>query len=143
MTTTAEETTPDSVGSGKVLTIARLPKRSDFLRIAAEKRRWAQTGLVLQVAPVPKDITAKPDTIRVGFTATRKIGSAVVRNRARRRLRAAVCNIMATRARDDLDYVVIARTGTVRQQYATLQQDLVTALDRCNALVCQEDATGR
>jgi len=135
--TTAEATTPDSVGR-TVSTIARLPKRRDFLRIAAAKRRWAQPGLVLQTAPTPDDAEKDAGTIRVGFTATRKIGNAVVRNRARRRLRAAVREIIPTRARPDLDYVLIARATTGARDYAALRDDLVTALERCDALVGDE-----
>jgi ribonuclease P protein component len=132
--TTAEATTPDSAGR-MVSTIARLPKRRDFLRIAAAKRRWAQPGLVLQTAPTPDDAEKCAGTIRVGFTATRKIGNAVVRNRARRRLRAAVREVIPTRARPDLDYVLIARATTGARDYAALRDDLVTALERCDALV--------
>lgn len=140
MTTTAEATTPDSVGP-KVSKIVRLPNRRDFLRIAAEKRRWAQPGLVLQAAPVPENVMVTPGSIRVGFTATRKIGGAIVRNRARRRLRAAVRDIMTTHARNDLDYVLIARKDTAARHYEALQQDLVAALNRCDALRSQEDGT--
>ena len=132
--TTAEATTPDSA-SHTVPLIARLPKRRDFLRIAAAKRRWAAPGLVLQTAPIPDGAEMRAGTIRVGFTATRKIGNAVVRNRARRRLRAAVREIIPARARPDLDYVLIARATTGARNYAALRDDLVTALDRCDALV--------
>ncbi len=131
--TTAEATTPDSV-SRTVSTIVRLPKRRDFLRIAAAKRRWATPGLVLQTAPTPDDADMCTGTIRVGFTATRKIGNAVVRNRARRRLRAAVRDIIPTRARPGLDYVLIARATTGGRDYTALRDDLVTALERCDAL---------
>ena len=137
MTTTAEATTPGS-GGRTVSTIARLPKRRDFLRIAAAKRRWAQPGLVLQAAPAPDDACLDRDTIRVGFTATRKIGGAVVRNRARRRLRAAVRDVMTTQARGGLDYVLIARAGTAGRNYAALKDDLVTALGRCDALAHEQ-----
>jgi ribonuclease P protein component len=136
--TTAEATTPDSAEHAVSL-ITRLPKRRDFLRIAAAKRRWAAPGLVLQIAPIPVDAEMRRGTIRVGFTATRKIGNAVVRNRARRRLRAAVREIIPTRARPDLDYVLIARAATGGRNYAALRDDLVTALDRCDALVRNEE----
>jgi ribonuclease P protein component len=135
--TTAEETTPNSANHVVPL-IARLPKRRDFLRIAAAKRRWAAPGLVLQTAPIPDDAAMRTGTIRVGFTATRKIGNAVVRNRARRRLRAAVREIIPTRARPDLDYVLIARAATGARDYSALRDDLVMALKRCDALVRDE-----
>lgn len=133
MTTTAEATTPDTVRRD-IPSIARLPKRRDFLRVAAEKRRWAAPGLVLQTAPVPDDANVTTDEIRVGFTATRKIGGAVTRNRARRRLRAAVRSVLPARARTGLDYVVIARAATAKRDYDALVADLVAALERCDAL---------
>ncbi|MEP4380103.1 MAG: ribonuclease P protein component [Alphaproteobacteria bacterium] len=137
--TTAEATTPNSA-SHAAPSVARLPKRRDFLRIAAAKRRWAAPGLVLQAAPIPDDAELQAGTIRVGFTATRKIGNAVVRNRARRRLRAAVREIIPTRARPNLDYVLIARAATGARDYGALREDLVTALDRCDALRRDEES---
>ena len=55
--------------------------------------------------------------MRVGFTASRKVGIAVERNRARRRLRAAVHEIMALHAAPGRDYVVIARAGTAKRSF--------------------------
>tara|TARA_A100001037_G_scaffold305933_1_gene348123 strand:+ start:2903 stop:3331 length:429 start_codon:yes stop_codon:yes gene_type:complete len=133
MTMTAEATTPETVHRD-IPSIARLPKRRDFLRVAAEKRRWAAPGLVLQAAPVPDDANVPTAEIRVGFTATRKIGDAVTRNRARRRLRAAVRDVVPAQARTGLDYVVIARATTANRKFDALVCDLVTALKRCDAL---------
>lgn len=132
METTALETTPRD-GYGNALAIVRLPKRSDFLRIAGLKRRWAAPGVVLQVAPRLPDAHVEPGDIRVGFTATRKVGSAVTRNRARRRLRAAVKQVMIGAARDDCDYVVIVRAATATRPYDKLVSDLEIALKKCDA----------
>lgn len=133
MTGTAVETTPKAERR-VVSTVSRLPNRSDFLRIAAGKRRWAAPGLVLQVAPRPDDARVDPHAVRVGFTATRKVGNAVIRNRARRRLRAAVRAVIAPDARPDCDYVVIARAATAARPYDKLLADLKTALRKCDAL---------
>lgn len=133
MTGPAVETTPKAE-QRLVSTVARLPNRSDFLRVAAGKRRWAAPGLVLQVAPRPADARTGDHDVRVGFTATRKIGNAVTRNRARRRLRAAVRDVIASSARADLDYVVIARAATAGRPYDKLVGDLATALQKCDAL---------
>ncbi|MHA1566917.1 MAG: ribonuclease P protein component [Alphaproteobacteria bacterium] len=108
--------------------IGRLKVRADFLRVAAARRKFATPGLVLQAA-------ANSDgngQIRVGYTASRKVGGAVVRNRARRRLRAAV-GVVMERARSDMDYVVIARRGTPNRPYGALLSDLETALRRIGA----------
>ncbi|MDE0779376.1 MAG: ribonuclease P protein component [Alphaproteobacteria bacterium] len=134
MNTTALETTPKS-GYRDVLSIARLPKRSDFLRIAAQKRRWAAPGLVLQVAPRPNDVNLVDGNIRVGFTATRKVGNAVIRNRSRRRLRAAVDRVITRFARADCDYVVIVRAATAQRAFDKLVSDLEVALKKCDAFL--------
>lgn len=104
-----------------------LKRRADFLRVAALRRKWAMPGLVLQVAPNPADAEAEP---RIGFTASRKVGGAVQRNRARRRLRDAVRAVLAPHAAPGLDYVVIAREETVVRPWGDLLRDLETAMRR-------------
>ena len=107
--------------------LERLKRRADFLRVADGRRKWVTPGLILQtLARAPN----ASDAIRVGFTATRKIGNAVVRNRARRRLRAAVADVMTRHAAAGFDYVLIARAETPKRPYAALIEDLETALRR-------------
>jgi len=76
------------------------------------------------------DERAAPPSIRVGFTASRKVGNAVARNRARRRLRAAVAQVLPVMAATGHDYVVIAREATVERPFALLIDDLTQALKR-------------
>lgn len=114
---------------------ARLKRRAEFLRVAAGRRKWAAPGLVLQAAPMPGQGTGETEgpEIRVGFTVSRKVGNSVERNRARRRLRAAVESIMPVHAVPGWDYVVIGRQGTLRRPFGLLLQDLTSALKRVGA----------
>jgi len=89
-------------------------------------------GFVLQVAPAPADVHG-PE-IRVGFTASRKVGNAVTRNRARRRLREVARLVIPAQARSDLDYVLVARQAAVGRDFAALQRELREALKRLRAL---------
>jgi ribonuclease P protein component len=112
---------------------ARLLKRSDFLRVAAMRRKWAAPGLIVQAAPNPGPAGGDPGAataVRVGFTTSKKVGSAVERNRARRRLRAAVAEVFTELAVPGTDYVVIGRRETLTRPYSLLLQDLRTALKR-------------
>lgn len=111
--------------------IGRLKNRPDFLRVAAARRKWAAPGLVLQARP--SEHADELASCRIGFTATRKIGTAVVRNRARRRLRAAAQSVMPAHAKPGYDFVLIARAETARRPYAALVGDLAEALRRLGA----------
>lgn len=120
--------------------LGRLKRRAEFLRIAKERRKWAAPGLVLQAADgpgkasPPEEGAAVRGLPRVGFTCSKKVGNAVERNRARRRLRAAAAEVLPALAAPVLDYVLIGRTETLRRPYAMLLQDLRAALKRVGAL---------
>lgn len=75
--------------------------------------------------------------IRIGFTATRRIGGAVVRNRAKRRLREAARRLAPDHALPGCDYVLIARAGTVSRPWDQLLDDVKTALIRLAADLSQ------
>lgn len=97
-------------------------------------------GFVLQAAPVPTDEIIP--TVRVGFTVSRKVGNAVVRNRVRRRLRE-VARLVIGQARPDLDYVLIGRQGALTRDFILLQQELVEALKRLKALAAATPGPSR
>ena len=107
--------------------LVRLKTRADFLRVAAGRRRAVRPGLVLQAAPHPSGMGGV-EAVRVGFTASRKVGNAVIRNRAKRRLRAAASEVLGRDGRVGTDYVLIARAGTGERTYAELVGDLAGAL---------------
>ena len=122
-----------------VARIVRLTRRSEFLHAAAQGRKSAMPGLVLQaVRPARGALnTGNADSaeapIRVGYTASRRVGGAVTRNRAKRRLREAVARVMPGHAKPGHDYVVIARAATVHRAFDDLLKDLETALARLGA----------
>jgi ribonuclease P protein component len=106
-----------------------LRRRADFLRIAAGRRKWATPSLILQTLPQSVAIPGAQQ-IGVGFTASRRVGNAVIRNRARRRLRAAAAAVMRDHAAPGFDYVLIARAETPKRAYGALLADLENALRR-------------
>ena len=67
-------------------------------------------------------------TIRAGFTATKRIGGSVVRNRAKRRLREAARKLLPLHGRQGFDYVFIARGGTALRPWERLLDDVKSAL---------------
>lgn len=115
-----------------VARIARLKRRSEFLRASSEGRKWAARGLILQaVARAPRaEASDATDSFAVGYTASRRVGGAVERNRAKRRLRAAVARVMPSHAARGYDYVVIARPETLSRPFEALVGDLLLALGR-------------
>jgi ribonuclease P protein component len=101
----------------------RLKRRPEFLRAAASGRKAAIGGVVLQAL-------ARPDTLpaRLGFTVTKKIGNAVVRNRTRRRLKEAARLVLAEQPVAGVDLVLIGRDSTRNRNFITLQTDIRRAL---------------
>jgi ribonuclease P protein component len=108
-----------------MMAISRLKRRPEYLRVAASGLKAASPGLVLQARKQDK-----AGNMRVGFTATRRVGGAVVRNRAKRRLRAVAEEVMASEAAPHCDYVLIARQSTHNRPYGALVRDLTGALKR-------------
>jgi len=114
--------------------VVRLTQRSDFVHAADHGHKWATPGLVLQCVKtqdVNSTSTLRKNNqmgFRIGFTATRKIGGAVARNRAKRRLREVAARVMPEQAKIGYDYVLIARTTTAQRSFKNLIGDLTKAL---------------
>lgn len=109
----------------------RLKKRREFLA-AAKARKQAMSAMVVQARRRAPDEGL--DGVRVGFTASKKVGGAVQRNRAKRRLRAAADAVLPERGRDGWDYVLIARAdATAAKPFEQLLRELAEAIDRLHA----------
>ena len=119
--------------------LAVLARRADFLRVAGAGTKWATAGLIMQACPrrtragpdeTGADVSEAAPPMRVGFTASKKVGGAVVRNLARRRLKALAREVLVRDAAPGYDYVLIARPETATRDYADLRNDLRYALKR-------------
>lgn len=108
------------------VTIETLRNRADFLACARAGRQGTR-GMMVQ-ARARDDGSA---AIRVGFTCSRKVGNAVARNRAKRRLREVARLVLPEHGRPGYDYVLIGRMGaTAQRPFAELQADLIFALKK-------------
>ncbi|MGE0211478.1 MAG: ribonuclease P protein component [Parvibaculaceae bacterium] len=104
--------------------LERLKRRRDFLA-ASRAPSWAARGVVVQRCE-----RGDGGPARVGFTATRKLGGAVTRNRIRRRLKEAVRLTVADRLGAGADYVFIARAAGLERSFASLKADVRAAVER-------------
>ena len=104
---------------------SRLKRRAEFLRVAAKGRKTATHGLVLQALQREDQGPA-----RIGFTVTKKIGNAVVRNRTRRRLKEAARLELASQQISGVDLVLIGREATRGREFLELRDDFRRALHK-------------
>lgn len=118
-----------------------LKRRRDFLA-AARARSCSTPGLVLQARRRREDETEGGP--RVGYTCSKKVGGAVERNRAKRRLREAARILIPTRGLPGWDYVLIGRAGaTTGRRFDDLLGDLAAALERVHRPPRKQDDGGR
>lgn len=102
-----------------------LKKRQDFVKIASGGVKWVTPAFVLQMGC---DFIS--DHPLIGFTASRKIGGAVKRNRAKRRLRVLAAHSIVPHGRNQFGYVVVARHELLTKSFTELKDDMEWALKR-------------
>lgn len=105
------------------LLFERLRKRSDFVIVAKAGERYVAPAFIIQVYK-----RASEGSFRVGITASRKVGGAVERNRAKRRLRALIRIIFPQMGHSGMDYVLIARKEVLKCHFAVMEKELEVAL---------------
>jgi len=101
----------------------RFKRRADFLRLAARGRKIVRPGFLMQAA---RQDSGEP---RIGYTATKKLGNAVARNRARRRLKEAARLELAGRDLPGAELVLVCRQETASIPFQTLRANLAAALE--------------
>ncbi|MFT3971998.1 MAG: ribonuclease P protein component [Amaricoccus sp.] len=105
-----------------------LNRRADFLA-AARAVRHSRPGLLFQARRRSADEPVAPERLRVGFTCSKKVGNAVARNRAKRRLREIARLELPAHGLPGWDYVLVGRPGaTAGRAFDDLRADLVSAL---------------
>lgn len=106
----------------------RLKKRPEFLYVAQKGQKWVSDTVVVQ------SVQTDSDEVKFGYTATKKVGNAVVRNRSKRRLRAAVDELLKSENFKPANIVLIARDKTATCEWNDLIKNLRWCLKRLNAL---------
>ncbi len=110
--------------------LARLTQRKQFLAAADKGRRFRSSAFTVQVRDADHAETRDAAGLRLGLTASRKVGNAVKRNRIRRRLRVAAAEALASQADRPCDVVIVARPETLTTGFRKLVDELSVAIER-------------
>jgi ribonuclease P protein component len=113
--------------------LTRLTERSQFLAAASKGRRFRASGFTAQV--LDRDVTdaaplAGRTSLRIGLTASRHVGNAPVRNRIRRRLRAAALQALGATAEQSVDLVLVARRELLAMPFERLKTEIAQSITR-------------
>ena len=112
---------------------AKLKKRKDFVKVSRQGVSLATQSIVMQAIA-----SSESSAPRIGYTTTKRIGNAVVRNRCRRRLRAVAATFFEQYAQPNTTYVLIGRFNTSTIDFATLCKDFSYGIKKLNKLLYGE-----
>lgn len=109
--------------------IGRLKKRSDFLCVQRQGRKWISKGIIVEIC------NNDGKGLRVGLTVSKKVSKlAVLRNRVKRRLQAVSLDVLPGYCQQNLDVVIVGRAMAQNRTYEELQNDLRWCLKKMNVL---------
>ena len=111
-----------------------IPSRAGFVAARSKGEKALARGLVIQA------VLYESDEWRIGLTATKKIGNAVTRNRARRRMRALAREHLSRLAKPGMDYVLIARHDTATANWQEMGQGLEKAVRYLHRAIAAKSA---
>lgn len=106
-----------------------LEASSDFQRLARSGKKWATPAFIMQALKAENG-----GEFRLGLTASRKVGNAVVRNRAKRRLREMVREFLVHKSLHGFEIVLIARQAAVNYNFSRMKEDFSASLVKLGAL---------
>ena len=109
-----------------IILLNTIKKRIDFIKISKKGKRIFAKGFILQ--KYKRDLPIKENAARVGFTITKRIGNAVVRNKIRRRLRTIMREIVNNYLKKNYDYVIIANKKSLSMDYKELKSDIIKTI---------------
>jgi len=110
------------------ITMVRVTKRPEYLAVAATRRKWVTPSFILQAQPGESDSPPK-----IGFTVSKKVGKAVIRSKAKRRLKEAARIIFPEHASSGWAYVLIGRQAATNYPFEKLCADMTWALAKLKA----------
>ena len=112
-----------------------IKKRKDFIKVAQKGQKVIQSSLILQAA---FNFNCPLNSFEVGYTATKKLGKAHIRNRTKRRLRAVVQEFLPSNHLPQVQYVLIGRYNTATCSFDKLRTDMQYSLKKIHKLLQNE-----
>lgn len=126
-----------------------IKKRYDFLRIGKENLRFHSKTALILASKTPEQYLKNPrtneisDVCRIGYTVSKAIGNAVIRNKVKRRYRAAFKELFTKYALNHYDYVLIAKKDAAKEEYKKLHDDLKFCLKGITKLLNKDGSTDK